>query len=182
MTTLKIMSRLVIWPSMMLLGWTETNLWTLKYYGSKSIQTSLLWKKCPPKPYTLKIFYQFCDNCDCLPIFKYTVSKLETFVWILNHISRFIAWSLFTLKTSYLVKWPISKWSFMWWCQFIDLLNFETHPSSLLNFGMAHQSTYGKFIIIGHFRVLLCLFFKASLSAKPFISKWVLHAASFSCK
>ena len=27
------------------------------------------------------------------------VSKLEAFVWILNHISRFIAWSLFTLKT-----------------------------------------------------------------------------------
>ena len=26
------------------------------------------------------------------------VSKLETFVWILNHISRFIAWSLCTLK------------------------------------------------------------------------------------
>ena len=30
------------------------------------------------------------------------VSKLETFVWILNHISRFITWSLFILKASYL--------------------------------------------------------------------------------
>ena len=29
------------------------------------------------------------------------VSKLETFVWILNHISRSITWSLFTLKASY---------------------------------------------------------------------------------
>ena len=47
-------------------------------------------------------------------------SKLETFVWILNRISRSITWSLFTLKASYLVKWPISTWSFMWWCQFID--------------------------------------------------------------
>ena len=31
------------------------------------------------------------------------VPKLETFVWILNHISRPITWSLFILKTSYLV-------------------------------------------------------------------------------
>ena len=35
---------------------------------------------------------------------------------------------------------------------------------------------------IGHFRVLLCLCFKASLSAKPFLWKWVLHAVSFSRK
>ena len=63
------------------------------------------------------------------------VSNLETFVWILNHISRFITWSLFILKALCLVKWPISTGSFMWWCQFIDLLKFETHPSSLLNFG-----------------------------------------------
>ena len=26
----------------------------------------------------------------------------------------------------------------MWWCQFIDWFKFETHPSSLLNFGMAY--------------------------------------------
>ena len=35
---------------------------------------------------------------------------------------------------------------------------------------------------IGHFRVLLCLCFKTSVSAKPFLWKWVLHAVSFSCK
>ena len=58
------------------------------------------------------------------------VSKLQTFVWILSHISRSITLSLFTLKASYLVKWPISTWSFMWWCQFIDWLKFETPPSS----------------------------------------------------
>ena len=67
------------------------------------------------------------------------VSKLETFVWILNHISRSITLSLFTLKASYLVKWPISTWSFMWWCQFIDWLKFETRPSSLMNFGTANS-------------------------------------------
>ena len=64
------------------------------------------------------------------------VSKLETFVWILKHISRFIAWSLFILKASY--KWPVSTLSFMWWCQFIDLLKFETRSSFLLNFGTAN--------------------------------------------
>ena len=37
-----------------------------------------------------------------------TVLKLETFVWILNHISRSITWSLFILIASFLVKWPIS--------------------------------------------------------------------------
>ena len=63
-------------------------------------------------------------------------SKLETFVGILNHISRSITLSLFTLKPSYLVKWPISTWSFMRWCQFIDLLKLETRPSSLLNFSL----------------------------------------------
>ena len=32
------------------------------------------------------------------------VSKLKMFLWILNHISRSITWSLFILKSSYLVK------------------------------------------------------------------------------
>ena len=68
-----------------------------------------------------------------------TVSKLEMFVWVLNHISRSITWSLFTLKASHLVKWSISTWSFMWWCQFIDWLKFETRPTSLLNFGTAYS-------------------------------------------
>ena len=36
--------------------------------------------------------------------------------------------------------------------------------------------------LIGHFRVLFYLCFKTSLSAKPFIWKWVLQAISFSCK
>ena len=53
------MSRLFIWPSMMLLGWTETKLWILKY-GSKSIQTSLLLRQRPPKlNKLLKFFISF---------------------------------------------------------------------------------------------------------------------------
>ena len=55
------------------------------------------------------------------------VSKLETFVSILNRISRPITWSLFTLKASSLVKWSISTWSFMgsWQCR--------KRPSKLTN-------------------------------------------------
>ena len=169
-TTWKIMLRLVLWPSKMLLGWTETKLWTLKY-GSKSIQTSLILRQRPPQSYELlKFVISLVATVKsrraptiwkkprwkslCLPILKSitemikilrvyvilgdVVSQLETFVWILNHISRSITWSLFTLKASYSVKWPISTWSFMWWCQFIDLLQFETRPSSLLNLGMAY--------------------------------------------
>ena len=49
-----------------------------------------------------------------------------------------IAWFLFTLKASYLVKWPISTWSFIWRCQFIAWLKFETCQSSLFNFGRAN--------------------------------------------
>ena len=52
------MSKLIIWTSMMLLGWTETKLWTLTgLSGSKSIQTSLLLRQFPPKPYKLLKFF-----------------------------------------------------------------------------------------------------------------------------
>ena len=143
-------------------------LWTLKF-GSKSIQTSLILRQCPPKSYKLlkffisfvttvksrhatsiwkklrwkslclpilikdsrkswknfKSLYGFWGRClkirdvsmDFEPYFKVhnlvnvhpkksnfymvfgdAVSKLETFLWILNHISRSITWSMFTLK------------------------------------------------------------------------------------
>ena len=36
------------------------------------------------------------------------VSALEMFVWILNHVSRSITWSLVTLKASDSVKRPLS--------------------------------------------------------------------------
>ena len=67
------MLRLVIWPSMMPLGWTETKLWTLKY-GSESIQTSLISRKRPPKPYKLlKFFISFVatvKSCHAPSIWK----------------------------------------------------------------------------------------------------------------
>ena len=50
------MSRLIIWKSMMLLGWTETKLWSLKR-GSKSTQTPLIFRQRPPKPYKLLKFF-----------------------------------------------------------------------------------------------------------------------------
>ena len=85
---------------------------------------------CPRKSWKILRVYMVLGDA---------VSKLETFVWILSHVSRPITWSLLTLKASYLVKWSISTWSFMWWCQFIDWLKFETRPSSLLNFGTAYS-------------------------------------------
>ena len=66
------------------------------------------------------------------------VSTLQTFVWILNHVSRSITWSLFTLKASNLVKRQLWTWFFMWQCQFIEWLKFETRPSSLHKSGMAN--------------------------------------------
>ena len=57
----------------MLLGWTETKLWTLKY-GSKSIQTSLILRQRPPKPYKLlKFFISFVTtvkSCHAPTIWK----------------------------------------------------------------------------------------------------------------
>ena len=57
----------------MLLGWTETKLWTLKY-GWKSIQTSLILRKRPPKPYKLlKFFISFVTtvkSCHAPSIWK----------------------------------------------------------------------------------------------------------------
>ena len=57
----------------MLLGWLETKLWTVKY-GSKSIQTSLISRKRPPKPYKLlKFFISFVTtvkSCHAPAIWK----------------------------------------------------------------------------------------------------------------
>ena len=61
------------------------------------------------------------------------VTKLQRFVWLFNHVSGVITWSLFNLRAPNLVKWPILTWPFIWWCQFIDYYKFETRPSSLCN-------------------------------------------------
>ena len=125
-------------------------LWTLKY-GSKSMQTSVISRQRPQKSYKLWKFSWFpWYSLKCMGKHSgfhlsfqiegawrdFTVNT--KLIKIFNHISRSITLSLFTLKASYLVKWPISTWSFMWKCQFIDWLKFETRPSALLNFGTAN--------------------------------------------
>ena len=84
------------------------------------------------------------------------MSQLEMLVWILNYISRSITWSLSTLKVLHLAKWPISTWSFMWWCQFIDWLKFEMRPSSLLSFGTAYCVQQKLSSLLGFITISLC--------------------------
>ena len=105
-TTWKIMLRLVIWPSMMLLGWAETKLWTLKY-SSKSIQTSPILRQRPPKPYKLFKFLLFLwcslkwanlafsshvlSNSRCMTGFyscHKTDKKFEEFTWFWGTLSQ----------------------------------------------------------------------------------------------
>ena len=108
----------------------------------KSCYASIIWKKLRWKSLCLPILKSITEIIKILRVYMIlgdAVSKLETFVWILNYISRSITWSLFTLEASYLVKWPNSTWSFMCWCQLINFLKFETCPSSLLNFGTANS-------------------------------------------
>ena len=83
------MLRLVIWPSMTLLGWTETKLWTLKY-GSKSIQTSLILRQCPPKSYKLLNFFM-------ISVILFKMSKHSAFHLIFFQIEG--AWQDFTVAT-----------------------------------------------------------------------------------
>ena len=94
---------------------------------------------------SLKYFSVFCLNCKirhastnwkelirkslCLPIFRNIteiakklrvylgdpVTKLQTFVWIFNHVLRVTTWSLFNLRAPNLVKQPISTRPFIWW-------------------------------------------------------------------
>ena len=82
------MLRLVIWPSMTLLGWTKTKLWTLKD-GSKSIQTSLIFRRRPPKSYKLLKYFKIS-----LTLFK--MSKHSDFHLIFQIEG---AWQDFTVVT-----------------------------------------------------------------------------------
>ena len=81
--------RLVIWPSMTLLGWTETKLWTLKY-GSKSIQTSLILTQRPPKSYKLLKYFM-------ISVILFKMSKHSDFHLIFFQIEG--AWQDFTVVT-----------------------------------------------------------------------------------
>ena len=83
------MLRLVIWPSMMLLGWTDTKLWTLKC-GSKSIQTSLILRRRPPKSYKLLRFFM-------ISVILFKLSKHSAFHLIFFQIEG--AWQDLTVAT-----------------------------------------------------------------------------------
>ena len=70
-----------------------------------------------------------------------TDKTFEEFVWFSGRCLKIRDVCMYFepyFKFHNLVKWPISTWSFIWWCQFIDWLKFETRPSSLLNFGTAN--------------------------------------------
>ncbi len=95
----------------------------------KSCQRPIIWKKLNHKKFK-SLVYGFGGRC-------LKIRRVQ--VWIMNHVSRSIALSLFILKASNWIKWPISPWSFIWWCQVIDYLKFESLPSSLRNFAMANR-------------------------------------------
>ena len=83
------MLRLVIWPSMTLLGWTEAKLWTLKY-SSKSIQTSSILRQRPPKSYKLLKYFM-------ISVILFKMSKHIDFHLIFFQIEG--AWQDFTVVT-----------------------------------------------------------------------------------
>ena len=83
------MLKLVIWLSMTLLGWTETKLWTLKY-GSKSIQTSLIFRQRPPKSNKLLKYFM-------ISVILFKMSKHSEFHLIFFQIEG--AWQDFTVVT-----------------------------------------------------------------------------------
>ena len=80
-------------------------------------------------------------SCETLyMVLGVAVTKLQRFVWIFNHVSRVITWSLFNFRALNLFKKPISTWPFIWWCQFIDWSEFETRPNSLRNSEMTNKA------------------------------------------
>ena len=127
------MFRLVIWPSMTLLGWTETKLWTLKY-GSKSIQTSLILTQRPPKSYKLLKYFM-------ISVILFKMSKYCDFHLIFFQIEG--AWQDFTVVTK-LIKDFKSLYGF--WGRFLKIrdvcMDFEpyfkvhnmvsVHPKSII--------------------------------------------------
>ena len=147
----------------------------------KSRHAPTIWKKLRWKSLCLPILKSITEIMKILRVCRIlveAVSKLETFVWILKHISRAIAWSLFTLKASHLVKWPTSTWSFMWWCQLNDCLEFETRPSSLLNFGRANYNWFG---FVSDWLKETCKAKRKQAQVNPFGSKLKVSYVAQSC-
>ena len=132
-------------------------------------KTSLILRQRPPKSYKLLKYFM-------IPVILFQMSKHSDFHLIFFHIEG--AWQDFTVVTkltkiffkdvcmdfelyfkvhNLVSVYPKSiilgqmtnlNMIFMWWCQFIDWLKFETCPISLLNFGttnshvMSRNSTF----------------------------------------
>ena len=87
-------------------------------------------------------------------------------------------------------RWKFTIWSFWqqrsmgWWRSWscwIEDWGGDSATEGKIWKGSISSGWNGKYSE-GHFRVLLCLCIKTSLSVKPFIWKWVLQAVLFSCK
>ena len=97
----------------------------------------------PPKPY--ETLNQFCDNCKIILSCTYYLKEAEMKIAMFGHFKEYIK-SLYDFRGRWLKMRDVcmdfepnhdQSQHFMWWCQFIDLLKFETRPSCLLTFGTA---------------------------------------------
>ena len=137
------MLRLVIWPSMMLLGWTDTKLWTLKC-GSKSIQTPLILRQRPSKSYKVLNFFM-------ISVILFKMSKHSDFHLIFFQIEG--AWQDFTDVTKLIKNFSL----YGFWGRFLKIrdvcMSFVSHFK-------VHNlvSVYPRSIILGQMTNLNMLF------------------------
>ena len=90
---------------------------------AKTCHAPSVWKKMRWKSLCfliLKSITEIIKKFKSLYDFGWRCLKIRDVCIDFEPYSRSIIWSLFILKASYLVKWPISTWSLMWRCQFID--------------------------------------------------------------
>ena len=157
----RIMSRLIIWPSMMLLGWTETKLWTLKY-RSKSIQTSLILRQHPPKPYKLLKFFM-------ISVILFKMGKHSDF-----HLSFFQtvgAWRDFTVVTK-LMKNYKSLYGFGRCCVKIRDICMDFEPYfKVHNLVLVSGLVHPKSIILGQM-INLDMIFHVVVSVYRLVKIW----------
>ena len=137
------MFRLVIWPSMMLLGWTETTLWALKYDSMISVIIFKIGKLC--------VFYlSFFQIEGAGRDFTIVIKLIEKFKSLYGFGGRclkirdvyrdfapyFKVHSLVSFHPKSMVKWPTSTWSCMWWfsvCPLIKIWNSPQFPAEFRN-------------------------------------------------
>ena len=109
--------------------------------------------------------------------FAPTAVMSRTIVLLLSSLGSAL-WDKFRIESEYLFATAFSPCTVHVGLRFVFLIQGDLLSAGMwLNFNF-----YSERCSVGHFRVLLCLCFKTSLSAKPFIWKWVLNAVSFSCK